>query len=774
MIRRLLFTIAALALVAAGACGAVLLHYARLYDGIVQEKFSGRRWDFPSKVYGETPLLYPGVQIDALGLETRLERLRYRRASGGVRFEGEYAREPEIFSLYLRQFNSPSGRQPPRLVRLHLREATIERIEEENGDDDLVSLELEPETLAGLYVDTWEERRELTLDKVPSTLVSAILSTEDQRFFGHAGIDPRGIARAFVANLAAGRVVQGGSTLTQQLMKNFFLTEERTTGRKLREALMAVVAERRYSKRQILENYLNEIYLGQNGAQGIFGVWEASRFYFRKEPNALTVPECALLAGLLTGPNYYNPYRHPDRARQRRDNVLRLMQERGLISEGEFAEALEAPLGVSDKPPETSSVNAPYFVDHLRRELAHTYPPEMVAAEGLSIFSALDPEMQLAAQQALERGLEDLGRRHPRLGRADSPLQGCLIAIQPQTGEVKAMVGGRDYQQTQFNRCTQALRQPGSIFKPFTYAAALSHTAGKGGVTAVSWVEDEPFTWIWQGKPWSPRNYRDDYRGRVSVRQALERSLNAATARLAEQAGLERIRDLARRMGIESDLPLYPSLVLGAAEVTPMEIAQAYAVLANQGLRAELLAVRSVLDRRGEQLQRTPMEVERALDPAVAFVVTHLLEGVLDRGTGTGARARGFRRQAAGKTGTTNDARDAWFAGFTPDLLAVVWVGFDDNRPHGLSGSQAALPIWTEFMKTATRAQPDRPFPPPPGVSLVTIDPLTGGRATPGCGVRFDEAFLEGDEPTEPCPLHDEDGAHSASRHERRFARESP
>lgn len=757
MLRRLLASLFVVAAAAAALGGALLVHYGRRYDAVVQEKFSGRRWDLPSKVHGEAPLVYPGVDIDALALEARLERLRYRRTGGEVQFEGEYTRHPGLLTLYQRTFQDPSGAHPARLYRLHLRGSVVERIDTGADDDEIYSLAVEPETLAGLYVDTWEERRILTLDKVPATLVNAILSTEDQRFFEHGGIDPRGIARAFFANLAAGRVVQGGSTLTQQLMKNFFLTEERTGGRKLREAVMAIVAERRYSKREILENYLNEIYLGQNGAQGIFGVWEASRFYFRKEPNALSLAESALLAGLLTGPSHYNPYRHPERALRRRDAVLRLMHERGLISDGELDEALASPLGVGESPPATTSVNAPYFVDHLRRELAETYPPEVIAAEGLNIASALDPQMQRAAQEALEQGLAELERRYPRLRREGAPLQGCLVAIQPQTGEIKAMVGGRDYQQSQFNRCTQALRQPGSIFKPFTFAAALDHPPGEG-VNAVTWIEDEPFTWTWEGRPWSPRNYGNDYRGRVSVRQALEQSLNAATARLAEQAGLERIRDLAQRMGIRSDLPLYPSLVLGAVEVTPMEVAEAYAVLANQGLRASPLAVRAVVDRQGEILERKPMRAERALDPAVAYVVTHLLEGVLDRGTGGGARGRGFQRRAAGKTGTTNDARDVWFAGFTADLLAVVWVGFDDNSPLGLSGSQAALPIWTEFMKMATRAQPDRGFTPPPGVTLIRIDPLTGGRATAGCKVTFEEAFLEGDGPSEPCPLHDDGG----------------
>jgi len=755
MIRKLVFS--ALFLVLAGSlAGAVFVFfYARQLDGLVVEKFSGKRWDIPSKIFADSILLYPGIDIDAIGLPARVERLRYRETRGTLDYPGEYHRTNDAFELYVREFAAASGRQPARAIRLDLRKGTVARITDVQTGEEITSVELEPEVLAGLYQSVWEERRVLTLDKVPSTLVNAILSTEDQRFFEHHGVDPRGILRAFWVNLTSGRVVQGGSTLTQQLMKNFFLSEERSMSRKLREALMAVVAERHYSKREILENYLNEIYLGQNGAQGIFGVWEASRFHFRKDPSALTLPECALIAGLLTGPSYYSPLRHPERALQRRNNVLRLMFDRGLISQGELDEALAAPLGVAPVQPGSTNVRAPYFIDYLRQELAATYPADVLASEGLSIFTGLDPQMQLAAETAVERGIADLEKRYPRFAKGEQRLQACLIAIHPQTGEVKAMVGGREYGESQFNRCVQALRQPGSVFKPFTYVAALDHDAGVGGVTPATTLDDEPFTWTYEGRAWSPANYNDDYRGTVSVRQALENSLNAATTRLAQQVGLEKIRDTAQRMGIRSTLPLYPSLVLGAAEVTPMEVAQAYAVLANQGLRATALAVTAVVGPSGQVIERKPIEVERAISPEVAYLVTHLMEGVVDRGTGAGARNRGFRRHAAGKTGTTNEGRDAWFAGFTPDLLAVVWVGFDDNRNLGLSGAQAALPIWTEFMKQATAAEPDAPFLPPPGVIVVAIDPLTGGLATPACPNRIEEAFLDGDQPTDPCPLHD-------------------
>lgn len=757
MIRKIVFSLLAVTLIASTAAGLRLLRYARRLDAIVVQKFDGRRWDFPSKIYADSALLYAGASIQSLGLAGLLDRLGYREKSGPVEHPGEYHfAGADALEIFLRRFDSASGRQPARHLRIELRGPVITRLLDVGRGEELVSVELEPEVLAGLYQDAWEERRFLPLDQVPSTLVSAILSTEDQRFFEHAGVDPRGIVRAMWVNVTSGRVVQGGSTLTQQLMKNFFLSDERSLGRKLREAVMAIVAERRYSKRQILENYLNEIYLGQSGAQGIFGVWEASRFYFRKEPGALTLPECALIAGLLTGPSHYSPFRHPERARERRNRVLDLMFQRGLISAGELEDALAAPLGVGAEPAGGGSVVAPYFVDYLRAELAAVYPIEILAGEGLGIFTGLDPGLQRAAEIALEKGLAELERRHPRLSGSQAPLEGCLLALHPQTGEIKAMVGGRDYRSTQFNRCTQARRQPGSIFKPFTYVAALDHPPGAEGITPTSTLDDSPFTWRFDGRAWTPANYRDSYRGIVSVREALVFSLNAATARLAEGVGLEKIRDTAHRMGIRSALPLYPSLVLGAAEVSVLEVAEAYGVLANLGLRATPLAVRAVRGRQGNLIERTPIEVERAIPADVAFLVTHLMEGVLDHGTATDARDRGFRLHAAGKTGTTNDARDAWFAGFTPDLLAVVWVGFDDNRALGLSGSQAALPIWTDFMISATAGQPDRAFVPPPGAVVLAIDPLTGARATARCPVQIEEAFLAGDEPVDACPLHPE------------------
>jgi penicillin-binding protein 1B len=402
--------------------------------------------------------------------------------------------------------------------------------------------------------------------------------------------------------------------------------------------------------------------------------------------------------------------------------------------------------------------DAPFYVDYLKRELAQSYPQEVLTAEGLRIFSSLDLQLQKIAEKALVDGLKHLEESYPHLKRRgeEDRLEGAILVMRPQTGEVKAMVGGRDYQKSQFNRVFQAKRQPGSIFKPFVYLAALMHGSEDGGkrFTPVSLAEDAPFTWSYEGQEWRPDNYNDEYSGTVTFRRALERSLNAATARVARDVGIKNVRDMAYRLGIQSPLPAFPSLALGSAEVTLLEVGIAFSTLANNGVRTAPLAVKDVVNQQQRSLERRDIRVEKVLTPQLAFLINHMMKGVIDRGTGRGARANGFDRPAAGKTGTTNDLRDAWFVGYTPDLVAVVWVGFDNQSKLGLSGAQAALPIWTEFMKRATAGMPVTDFQPPPGVRMVEIDPDSGYRATPNCPQVIREAFIEGDEPKGFCPLH--------------------
>ena len=730
----------------------------RYLDEVVSAKFDGRTWEFPSRIYSDTFLMYPGVNLRPEDLEAKLLRLGYRETNSKLRSSGDYRilkREGRA-EIYLHNFQYPLGSFKGFPVRLILRSNTIAKILNLQSGKEIFSLELEPELVTGLYDRTWEERRLVTLGEVPLLMTRAILSIEDERFYHHWGIDPIAVLRAFAVNLRRGGIVQGGSTLTQQLMKNFFLGSEQTMVRKIKEALMAIVAERNYSKDEILENYINEIYLGQKGAQGIFGVWEASQFYFGKEPSQLSVGEMALLAGLIKAPNRYSPYRSVKDAATRRDVVLGKMFEEGYITRAQFERSRKEVI----RPREFVKLanDAPFYVDFLRKELAESYSSQVLTAEGLRIFTSLDFQLQVLAEKSLAKGLKLLERSYPHLresGKKDR-LEGAIVVIKPQTGEIKAMAGGRDYQKSQFNRVIQARRQPGSIFKPFVYLAALIYGSEDGEIrfTPATLVEDSPFTWSYEGQEWVPENYKEEYYGLVTFRKALEKSLNSATARIASEVGIKKVREIAYRLGLQGPLPLLPSLALGAVEVTPFEIARAFSTLANNGVRTNPLAVKQVMNQRGQVLEKRDVQVKKVITPRVAYLMNHLLKGVLDRGTGRGVRRRGFYRPAAGKTGTTNDTRDAWFAGYTPDLLAVVWVGFDQQSELGLTGAQAALPIWTEFMKKATAGNPVTDFNQPSGIEFIDVDPLSGYRATPNCPRVVREVFLKSEAPPAFCPLH--------------------
>jgi penicillin-binding protein 1B len=731
--------------------------YVRQLEAVVTEKLQGPKWKFASKIYSDTYLLYPGITAGANEVAGKLRRLGYRPVQG-LKSKGEYriAKSEGALDIYLHDFEYPAGLFKGFPVRLVFQGTTLVRMENKDTGEEIFSLELEPELITGLYDRVWEERRVIRLKEAPPLLVKAILAVEDERFFRHRGVDPVAILRASWVNLTSGGIVQGGSTLTQQLMKNFFLGDERTMARKLKEALMALVAERKYSKEEILENYLNEIYLGQKGAQGIFGVSEASQFYFGKDMGDLSVGEMALMAGLIRAPNRYSPYRSVDVATKRRNVVLTKMFELGLINRSQYEKGLQERIAPRDL---IKVVNdAPSFVDYLRKELAENYSHEVLTAEGLRIFTSLDLQLQKIAESTLSEGVKRLEEAYPYLRKRteDDRLDGAIIVIKPQTGEIKAMVGGRNYQGSQFNRVVQAKRQPGSVFKPFVYLAALMFGSEDGTkkFTPVSLVEDAPFVWNYEGQEWKPDNYKGEYFGTVTFRTALEKSLNAATARIARETGIRNVREVAYRLGIQSPLPLFPSVALGGVEVTPLEVAAAFSTLANNGVRTKLLSIKQVTDQQVHVLERRDIRVRKVLSPQVAFIMNHLLKGVLDRGTASSARAQGFNRPAAGKTGTTNDTKDAWFVGYTPDLLAVVWVGFDNQSKLGLSGAQAALPIWTEFMKRATTGMPVSDFVPPPGITMVDIDPLSGQRATPNCPRVITEAFVEGEEPTASCQLH--------------------
>ncbi|MGH7806112.1 MAG: penicillin-binding transpeptidase domain-containing protein, partial [Candidatus Binatia bacterium] len=506
----------------------------------------------------------------------------------------------------------------------------------------------------------------------------------------------------------------------------------------------------------ILELYLNEIYLGQRGAMGVHGVIEGARFYFGKEPGDLTLGETASLAGLIRAPGRFAPTRDPARALARRKQVLRVLLEEGKIDQTEFDAAVNEPL--PERLPSPEPALAPYFVDFVRGELEGRYEQEDLVSQGFRIFTTLDASLQTAAAAAVERGLARLEKDHPEWAKrgAKERLQAALVALEPTSGEIRAMVGGRAYAESQFNRATQARRQVGSIFKPVVALAAFEEDERHGGrrFPPSRRVEDAPFEWRYEGQTWTPANFDNRYFGEATLRMAIEQSLNSATARIAREVGLSRIRDLATRLGFPVVTPVVPSLVLGAIDATPLEVAQAYAAIASLGFRSEALSIRSVLDAERQPLERATLSAEQVVSPRVAHLTTTLLEGVVERGTARAIRAAGIHAPVAGKTGTTNDGRDAWFAGFTPDLVVVVWVGFDQGDAAGLTGSRAALPIWIDFMKEVLADRSTVPFLVPPGIRSVEIDPASGGLAAPRCPARVTESFLGGEEPAGPCPLH--------------------
>jgi penicillin-binding protein 1B len=731
--------------------------YAEI-ETTISERFDGQRWELASQVYSDAYDVYPGLAVDSPAFRARLARLGYRETDAVPTRRGQYrfSKAQRTLDIYLNRFDYPDGAESGRLLRAHLDAGgRILRLVEVADGHEIWDFRLEPMVLAGFHSEEAQARRVMRLDETPAVLVRAIVATEDRRFFEHAGVDARSLARAMLVNVTAGEVRQGGSTLTQQLMKNFFLTSDRTLGRKLREAAMALIAERRMSKLEILESYLNEIYFGQAGATGIHGVWEAARHYFGREPAELTVAQAATLAGMIRAPNYYSPHRHPERARERRDVVLALMHEQGDLDDALLEAALKEPMDVV--PPPRTEMAAPYFVDFLHRELLDRYPREVLHGDGLRIFTTLDPQMQAAAEKAVAENVaameKDIG---PAIAKAGGQqLQAALIALDPRTGALRAMVGGRDYKQTQFNRAMDSRRQPGSTFKPIVMLAALgSEHVGGAHYLPTSRVMDERLEWRYEGQVWSPSNYEGKFYGEVSVREALEHSLNSATARIAQSIGIRPIRDLAVRLGMDPKLQAFPAIVLGGWEVPPFDIAKVFGVFAAGGMAATPISVRKVLASDGRVEEGHRVEIRRVVPAADAYLVTHMLAGVMERGTGASARRKGFRHPAAGKTGTSNDYKDAWFVGYTPDLLAVVWVGFDRAASMGLAGSQAALPIWTDFMREALADRPHTSFDVPAGVVLVDVDKDTAGLATADCPRVVREAFLAGEEPSEPCAEH--------------------
>ncbi|MCH7644597.1 MAG: PBP1A family penicillin-binding protein [Myxococcales bacterium] len=748
-LRKLIWFGVAVGFVAGFASSVVVIRL----DRIVRTRFEGQRFLVPSRVYSAPSILYPGLDIELADLRGTFVRLGYRQAgSDGSVQQGQYSWQKHRVRVHLRAFEHPTRSEPARDVVFIVRDGFIEEILELPVGRTLGAVLLQPEQLGAYYGPDRAQRELIRLEALPLHLVDAIVAVEDQRFEAHPGIDVRRIGGALLANLRAGGIRQGGSTLTQQLVKNFFLTPERTLKRKVHEAVMALLVELRYDKREILETYLNEIYLGQRGSTAIHGVGEAALRFFGKPAQNLSLAESALLAALIQSPNGISPYRNPEGARGRRDLVLGLMAEQGRIEPAQRDAAIAEPLNLAAITADPG--DARYFLDFLRVQLSDSYDATVLSSQGLKVYSTLESRTQRLAATALREGIEQLERQFPALVPDDPTraLQGCIIAIRPQTGEIVALVGGRDYQLSQFDRCTQARRPSGSTFKPFVYIAGLEPRVGGPVITLASFLDDSPLEVATPSGPWQPRNFDREFHGRVSVREAIERSFNVATARLAQEIGIGRVADVARRMGIESELPLVPSLALGVADVSPLEMARAYATIAGGGVRPQVHAIEDLVNPAGETLERRELRHKRVIDAGTAYLATSLLQGVAHRGTAAGVRSTGITGPIAAKTGTSDEEHDLWFVGYTPELVVAVWIGFDEPRSIGFASSRGALPIWRRFIGELTGGQIHGQFPRPPSIVVADIDPVTGARALWGCPDRRRELFLEGTLPEEVCP----------------------
>jgi penicillin-binding protein 1B len=728
-------------IVGLGVAGVVVLSAMALvaYSTVELARFGHAETQRAVFIHSAGQALEPGVSVRAIDLVGILARLGYTETKAVPTAPGQYRRAGGAWDIYLREETARVGL-----------EVSGERIARVTRDGkEAQGAALEGEVLTGGADQPGEEYRPIKLAEASKVLIDAVIAIEDHRFFEHGALDLRSLARAVWVNARAGKVTEGGSTITQQLIKNRLLTPDRTMVRKLREAWLATLVEWRYSKSQILEAYLNEIYLGQRGSLAIRGVGAASRAYFAKEAHQLTPGEAALLAGMVRAPNTYSPVLNPERARQRRDVVLGRMHELNTLDAAAYERARKEPVRALARP--RPGQPAPYFTDHARQEMEERF------GSGTRIVTTIDLTLQRFAENAVAGGLDQLESRYAKLRRSDprARLQAALIALDPTTGEIRAYVGGRDYQASQFDRVTLARRQPGSAFKPFVYLAAIRPRAGALPFTAATMVEDAPITLTVNGKPWSPRNYEDRYEGRVSVRRALEQSLNGATVRIAQVVGAPAIAETAKAFGLVQKATAIPSLALGALEVTPIDLAAAYIPFAGGGLGpAAIRSVRAVYQADGSPSAVADDAAPSAvITPGEAYLMTSLLQGVIRSGTARTAQSLAASSEIAGKTGTTNEGRDAWFVGYSSRLVAAVWVGFDDGEPHGLSGAAAALPIWTQFMKQALDAYPAPPFAVPPGITTANIDTSNGRLAGESCPHTAREIFLIGTEP-ERCTEH--------------------
>lgn len=731
-------------LVAAVALGAFLWIYVK-YAMIVHRQLGPGGIQMGTMVFSTPWVLEKGDAVSEREVIKYLERAGYR-ASGDSRI-GSYRKTPEGLEIV----TGPDSYFQPHVALLRFGRSGVERIYSVTTKQESGHVMLEPELITSLVHGEREKRRPVIFSDLPKHLVQALISTEDKRFFDHGGMDILRVAKAAYVDIKEGRKEQGASTLTMQLARSFWLDQEKTWRRKFAEVLITTELERRFSKEEILELYANEVYLGQRGSFSIHGFGQAARSYFGKDVGGLTLPEAALLAGIIQRPAYFNPFRHPERAKSRRDLVLTLMHNNGYIDARQMADAQNASIVLSST--DDTASDAPYFADLLKSHIEAAMGQKDYDGHGLRVYTSLDLGLQRQAVDAVEKAMVEVDRNvRGKRGRKNTKWpQVALVALDPRTGAVRALVGGRSYAQSQLNRAL-AKRPPGSVFKPFVYAAALSTAVQRRGnvLTPASQVLDEPTTFRFNGEDYQPSNFGDAFYGNVTLRQALSKSLNIPTIKVAQQTGYENVVRLARAAGINQNVLPTPAMALGAYEATPLEIANAYTIFTNRGMFTRSSMVLSVRDRTNKIVKVNRPEASEALDPRVAFMMVNMMEDVIRSGTAAGVRSRGFDHPAAGKTGTS---RDGWFAGFTSNLLTVVWVGFDDYSDLELEGSKSALPVWTEFMKRAHKMpqyRDTKPFQPPPGVVKANIDPYSGLLAGEGCASRV-EYFIAGTQPKTRC-----------------------
>ena len=719
-----------LVLVVIGGIGLIYL------DAQVRDKFEGKRWALPAKVYARPLELYVGQQLSIQELKTELRGLGYRsvsRASAPGTMEIASTR----IRVATRGFVFPDGDEPPRRMLISFQGKQISSIKGADGKP-LPLARLEPILIGGIYTKENEDRDLIRLDQAPQTLTQALIVVEDRDFYSHAGVSLRGIARAMWVNLRSGRFVQGGSTLTQQLVKNFYLTSERTLARKLLELPMALLLELHYDKDEILEAYLNEVYLGQSGARAVHGFGLASQYYFARPISELQLHQVALLVGMVKGPSFYDPRRNPDRAMKRRNLVLQLMADGGNITQAEMLQAQKEPLGVVEQKSLHKGAY-PAYLDLVKRQLRDEYPEEALNSEGLRVFTSLNPIVQERAEQAL---IKTVNRLQKRFGQRVESLQGGMVVTDPQTAEVLAVVGGRNTRYQGFNRALDARRPIGSLVKPAVYLAALEQ-----GYTLSSLLDDAPIrVEMADGQIWEPRNFDKKSHGQVPLHRALSNSYNLSTAQLGMSVGLDNVGEMLQRLGMEREPTLYPSLLLGAESMTPFEVAGIYQTLASNGFRMPMRAIRLVTTSENEELSRYPLEVEQEVSSAQVHLIQYALQEAVREGTAKYVYSQlPASLNVAGKTGTSNDQRDSWFAGFAGNRLAVVWMGLDYNAQLPFTGSGGALRAWTEFIK---REQPE-PFLAayPEGVEYHWIDEATGYLSDELCAGARQVPFLAGSEP---------------------------